>query len=235
MERLGVEKRDLRGRKTDKLREEGWVPAVLYGPEIENRNLKVEEREFLEVFRRAGEASILELDLEGKKEHTVLVKDYDLDPVTDDLVHIDFYQPILDEKIEANAPLVFEGEAPAVKEKGGVLIKNVDEVAVSALPAELPSEIVVDVTELKDLEDRVKVKDLEVSSEVEVLRGEEEIVASVSAPKTTEELIEEMERKEEEELFMEEEVPLEEVEEEEEEEVAPEKVEKEEEQEEIEL
>lgn len=234
MEDLKAKKRKKKGKEVEELREKGLIPAVIYGPKIKSKKVVVNEKEFLKIFREAGETSLIKLKVEGdKKDHSVLVKDFQFHPVTDRLVHIDFYQPILTEKIEANVPLVFKGEAPAVKEKGGVLVKNINEVEVSALPTDLPSNIEVNIESLKNLDDTLEVGDLDIPEGVRVLRGEDEIVASVSAPKTAEELMEEMERKKEEELFVGEEVPLDE----EVEEVEVEEVEEEEEgeQEEIEL
>ncbi len=210
-----------RDEKNEKLREEGLVPAVLYGPETDPLKVCVEDKTFRKAYQKAGESSILKLEVEGdKKEHIVLIKDYQVHPVTDQLLHIDFYQPIMSEKVEATVPVVFEGEAPVVKEKDGVLIKNISELQVSALPKELPSEIKIDVSGLKTFGDHITVGDISLGEGVEIKREKEDVVVSVSSPKTEEELKEEMGRTEGEELFIGEEElieeePLEEGEEEE--------------------
>ncbi len=208
---LKAKKRKKEGKEVERLREEGLMPAVLYGPEVENLNLVLEEKAFNEVFKKVGEAAMFRLEIKGEDEkRPVLVKEVQIHPLTDQLMHADFYQPILGEKVESTVPLVFEGVAPAVKEKEGVLVKNISEVEVSALPTDLPAEIKVDVTGLKDFDDVVCIRDIEVSSNVEILREPGDVVATVSAPKSAEELMEEMERTEEEELFVGEEVPIEE-------------------------
>lgn len=208
---LKADKRKEKGKDTELLRQKGLFPAVLYGPEIDNLNLIVDEREFNRVFKKVGEASMLKLKIDKEKEsRLVLVKDIQVHPVTDRLMHADFYQPILTEKVQSTVPLVFEGVAPAVKEQEGVLVKNISEVTVSALPTNLPSEIKVNVEGLKNFNDVISIKDLDLPLAVEVLRRADEVVATVSAPKTAEEVMEEMEGPEEEELFVGEEVPIEE-------------------------
>lgn len=192
-----------------KERKEGLVPAVVYGPEIDNETFSIDAVGFRKVLREAGESSIISLMIEDK-EYKVLVKDYQLDPVTDKFIHVDFYQPILTEAVEASVPVVIKGEAPAVKEEGGVLVRNINEVTVSALPESLPSEIEIDVSSLEDLNDTVTIGELDLSDDVEIQREDSDVVVSVSSPKTAEELEEEMGVDEEDDLFVGEEVELEE-------------------------
>ena len=94
--------------------------------------------------------------------------------------HIDFYQVRMDEEIEAEVELVFKGESAAVKELGGVLVKNMDAIEVKCFPGDLPSEIEVDITPIKTFDDYIYVKDLPVSEKVEVLVDPETVVAMVS-------------------------------------------------------
>jgi len=208
---LKVKKRDITGgEKLDLLRKQGFIPAVLYGPKIKPLKIVVNGKEFSKVFGKSGEASMVNLKIEGDEQgHSVFIKDLQIHPLTDEFIHIDFYQPILTEKTEANVPLVFEGEAPVVKEKNAILIKDIDELAVSALPMKIPSEIKVDVSKLKDVSDIICVKDLSVPAGVEILRGADEVIASVSQAKSADEVAEEMKLTEEEELFVGEETPLE--------------------------
>ncbi|HLD70959.1 MAG TPA: 50S ribosomal protein L25 [Negativicutes bacterium] len=178
------------GKKTNEMRWNGFIPAVVYGPGVENANIQVEEKEFIKVLRKAGESSLVELSIEGAKEkRPVLINDIQRNPVTDKIIHIDFFQASLKEEVTVAVPLVFEGEAPAEKELGGTLNKNFLEIEVKALPQNLPHEITVDVTGLKTFEDHILVKDLKVPANVEILKGPEEIVAAVlPAQKVEEEL-----------------------------------------------
>jgi large subunit ribosomal protein L25 len=188
------------GRETLKLRENGWMPAVLYGPGIENMNLAVDAKEFTKLFREAGKSSLIKLAVEGQKhEFMILVNDIDTDPVSGAIIHADLYQPNLKKEIEAEVPLVFVGESLAVKDLGGTLVKNISEVTVKALPSDLPREIKVDISKLNTFEDTVMIKDLEVGTKVEILKNPEEIVALVTpAQKVEEELEKPIEEKVEE-------------------------------------
>jgi len=176
------------GRETNVLREQGLVPAVLYGPGIQNKNLAVDSKEFVKLFRQSGKSSLVNLKVDGEKESfMVLINDIDTDPVNGSVLHIDLYQPDLTREIEAEVPLVFEGDSAAVKDLGGTLVKNISEITVKALPADLPREIKVDISKLNTFDDAVLVKDLVVSEKVELMKNAEEIVALVTPMEKVEE------------------------------------------------
>ncbi len=179
-------------RQTKALRNKGVIPAVLYGPKTKNTLLEVNQKEFEKIFKEAGESSLISLDIDEKKEKfVVLIHDIIKEPLSGKITHIDFYQPLLNKEIEAHVALVFDGEAPAVKELGGTLVRNFSEIEVKALPQNLPKEIKVDVSVLKTFEDSVKVKDLPIPAEVKVLKKHsEEIVASVAPLEKVEEELE---------------------------------------------
>ena len=174
-----------------KLRAQGKVPAVLYGPKVKNMNLEVDLKEFGKVYNEAGESSLISLDVGGQKEKfLVLIHDIQSDALTEKPIHIDFYQPDLKKEVESSVPLVIEGEAPVIKELGGTLIKKISNIEVKALPQDLPREIKVDISNLKTFEDNIVVKDLSVSSKVKILKDPEEIIITVSAPQKVEEELE---------------------------------------------
>jgi len=174
-----------------KLRAQGKVPAVLYGPKVKNMNLEVDLKEFGKVYNEAGESSLISLDVGGQKEKfLVLIHDIQSDALTEKPIHIDFYQPDLKKEVESSVPLVIEGEAPVIKELGGTLIKKISDIEVKALPQDLPREIKVDISNLKTFEDNIVVKDLSVSSKVKILKDPEEIIITVSAPQKVEEELE---------------------------------------------
>jgi len=176
------------GKKTKSIKANGLVPAVVYGPGVKNISVQVDEKEFKKVFAKAGESSLIELSCEGEKEKKpVLVHEVQKNPVTDSIIHIDFYQADLKEEVEVAVPLVFEGVAPAEKELGGTLNKNMLEIEVKALPQNLPHEIKVNVEILKTFEDHILVENLVVPTGVEILKKPDEIVASVLAPVKVEE------------------------------------------------
>jgi len=177
------------GKKVKDLRKEGKIPAVLYGPKIENISIEIDSKEFGKVFQEAGESSLIELQLDQKK-YLVLIYDVESDPVSMEPIHIDFYQPKLDEEIEAGITIIFEGEAPAVRDLGGTLVKNMHELEVRALPQNLPHEIRVSLENLKTFEDNILVKDLVLPANVKVLKELDETVAFVAEPEKVEEELE---------------------------------------------
>ncbi|MBI2042412.1 MAG: 50S ribosomal protein L25 [Candidatus Nealsonbacteria bacterium] len=181
--------RKIIGKKTKGLRQKGLLPAVLYGPKTKSQPIEVNIKDFENAYRNAGESSLISLEVEGRK-HLVLIHDLAKDPVSGLPMHVDFYQPDLEKKIEAQVPILLEGEAPAVKTLGGTLYKNISEIHVKALPQNLPKEIRVDISGLSTFEDHIKVRDLAVSEGVEILREPEEIVVSISAPEKVEEELE---------------------------------------------
>lgn len=185
---LKVQKRDKTGKHAKLLREDGLVPAVMYGHGIENVNLVVDLRDLNKVYAQSGESSIIQLDIDGGEKADVLIYDTQIDPLSDVFTHIDFFKVKMDEEIESEIPLIFVGEPPAVKELGGTLVKNIDHVTVKCLPGDLPSNIEVNTETLATFDDYVKVIDLKVSDKVKIMGEEGTIVASVSAPRSQEEL-----------------------------------------------
>lgn len=168
------------------MREKGILPAVLYGPKIESQPLEIDLKEFEKVYEEAGETSLISLTL-GKENFLVLIHAIEIDPLSQKAIHVDFYQPRLDEEIEAMIPLVFEGEAAAVRDFGGTLVKNIHEIEVKALPQNLPHEIKVNIDKLKTFQDNILIKDLSLPQEVKVLKEADEVVVFVASPEKIEE------------------------------------------------
>jgi len=175
--------------RTDKTpKDSESIAAVVYGPDVKNESISVDYKDFKKVLHEAGESQLIELSVEGEKEkRLVLIHEIQKDPVEDFFLHVDFLQPDLKEETEAEVPLVFEGEAPAVKDLGGTLVKNMSEIEVSALPQNLPHEIKVSLESLKTFEDRILVKDLVLPNNVKATANPEEIVALVAAQENVEE------------------------------------------------
>jgi len=187
MTTLKAENRLIVGKKVKELRRAGMIPAVLYGHKIKNQNLAVDAKEFKHIFKEIGETGILELLVGGKK-HKVLIHDVAYHPLSRDLLHIDFYEVRMDEKIRAKVPLVFVGESPAVKNEKGTLVKSLQEVEVEALPQDLPKEIEIDISILATFDDKIHISDLKIKKEVKILMDAQDIVASVIPPRSEEEL-----------------------------------------------
>lgn len=198
---LNAKVREVLGRKVKTLRKKGIIPAVIYGEKVKLMPLEVDYHEFEKVYKEVGESTIINLKIQNPKSKpqfkNVLIYDLSKDPVTDKFIHIDFYAVRMDKPITAKVPLTFEGKSPAVETEEGVLVKNVTEVEVEALPANLPHEIKVDISALKTFDDLIKIKDLQVSEDVKIIADPEEVVALVEPPRSEEELAELEEKPEE--------------------------------------
>ena len=178
---LKSEKRDIFGRKVNRLRKVGKIPANVFGKKITSEAILVDKKDFQEVFEKAGETQII--DLTGKP---VLVSNVQVDPVSGEPLHIDFRQVDLSEKIEAKVPVEIEGESPAEKQSLGTVVQQLDEIEVEALPADLPEKIMVDVSNLTEVDQAIYVKDLKVDSKVTIKTDLESIVLKVEPPQKEE-------------------------------------------------
>jgi len=196
MIKLSAKTRKETGRKTRSLKESGTIPAVVYGRKIKNISLEVVEKEFSKVFSKVGESSLVELSVDGKEKKTVLIHDFQKDPVSDKFIHVDFFEISAKEEVEVKVPLVFEGTAPAIKDLGGNMVKNMSELHIKALPQDLPHEIKVDISKLVNFGDRVLVKDIVLPQSVKITAKPDEVVVSATEPtKVEEELAKEIEEK----------------------------------------
>ena len=179
------------GRQATKVREQGFIPAVLYGQKVKNLNLSVNYNNFEKIYKEAGESTLIKIkvkDGEAKKERVVLIHDVTKDSVSDRFIHIDFKQIKMDKAITVEVPLIFVGESEAVKSEGGVLIKSIQAVEIKALPQDLIHEIEVDISTLKTFDDNIYIKDLKIPDKIKLTAGLEEVVVSVTPPRTQEEL-----------------------------------------------
>ncbi len=188
------------GKKVKSLRKKDILPGVLYGPKIKPLPLEIDLKEFEKIYKETGESTLISLEVADlKRKYLVLIHDLEKDPVTEKIIHIDFYQPSLEEEVTAVVPIVFGGESRAVKELGGTLVKNIHELEVKALPQNLPHEIKVDISKLKTFEDDILVKDVILPKEVKILKDPAESIALVTPPeKVEEELVKPIEEKAEE-------------------------------------
>jgi large subunit ribosomal protein L25 len=184
---LLAQKRDAVGRKTDELRAQNLVPAVLYGFGTEPVMVQVNRGDFGRVYAKTGESTIVELDIEGTK-HPVLVQDVSYDPLTDEPIHIDFRRINMDEKVETTIAIKLVGISPAVKDLGGTLVQSLEEVEVSALPSALVREIELNITPLATFDDVLRVSDMQIPQGIEILTDAQETVALVQAAITEDQI-----------------------------------------------
>ncbi|MCA9355418.1 50S ribosomal protein L25 [Candidatus Kaiserbacteria bacterium] len=182
---LSVTKRD-EATTTDKLRANGIVPAVVYGPKQEPVHIAIDGREFDKVRKEAGESTIVELTgLEKPIE--VLIKEVDFNPLKQQIMHADFYAIERGKEMTVHVGLEFIGEAPVESSRAGSVTKVLHEIEVTCLPRNLPSHIDVDISSLVEVTDKIHVSDLNIPEGVTVEGDLDDIVAVVSVTKETSE------------------------------------------------
>jgi large subunit ribosomal protein L25 len=175
---LHAKQRTVIGRQVKALRREGLLPAVLYGTGIEPIPLELEVPEAKKVLTRLGSSTLVSLKV-GRQTHQVLVREIQRDVIRWDMIHVDFLKVAMDEVIRTSVPIELVGEAPAIRELGGVLVSGLAEIEVEALPADLPDRMMVDLEILAEIDDTITVGDLSYGKGVEVLTGLNEVLARV--------------------------------------------------------
>lgn len=194
--KLIIKSRKLFGRKTNKLRLRRIIPGVIYGHGIKAQSITVSLYEFEKIYQQVGESGLIDLIIDRQKPIKALVRDVQNDPRTNEINHIDFYQVKSGEKITTEVTLKFINEAPVVKEKGGILVTNLESLEIKCLPVNLINELEVDLSNLKDFNDKIRIKDLIIPSTIEIINDLVEAVVLVKEPraeevKTVEETLEE--------------------------------------------
>lgn len=169
------------------LRKNGGVPCVLYGNNTPNTLLQVEEKEVRRAYVKAGESTLVELDIDGKKT-PVLIHAFAMDPVTDKFEHVDFYAVDMTKEVEAHVSIRLDGESPAVKEMGAILVTTLDHVTVRSLPAKLPRELTANLSKLANFHDSLTVADISVPEGVTILAEADTVIATVQEPRAVEEV-----------------------------------------------
>lgn len=172
-----------------RMRKTGLIPAVLnwHG---KAEQIKLKEKDFLAVFKggHISESVLIDLDVNGLEKCQVFVKDFQAHPVTDEILHVDFYKVTAGEKIHTIVPVEVSGFAVGQK-KGGIVAIVEHQLSVNVLPSELPEKIEIDITNL-DLNDSVRIKDLKVASSVSFSLEPDHVIVHIVLPKqdeTTEE------------------------------------------------
>jgi len=172
-------------KKPNALKKEGRVPCVLYGNDVENTALECTHGEILKAYALAGKSTLVDLDAAGKKV-PVIFHDIDFDPVTDKIIHVDFYAVDMKKEIEADIPITLEGESPAVKELGGILISPMNTVKVKCLPTNLPHELIASIESLVEFGDALHISAIQVPDGVTIMDDPGNVIATVQEPRKEE-------------------------------------------------
>ena len=194
---LNVNPRPVLGKKVKRLRREGIIPANVYGRALDSVAIQVARDDLVRVVRSAGRNEIIYLRLDGEEPRPTFVRQIQRNPVTDAILHVDFYQISLAEKVRIEVPLALVGTAPAEQTYGGTLLHSLDSITVEGLPGDIPSVIEVEVSGLEEIDASIHVGELSVSDQVTVLSDPEVVVAKIAPPHVEKEVEEEVVEEEE--------------------------------------
>lgn len=186
MEKIELKAKARSKQVPDNIRKQGMIPAVVYGHNIKTEELEVPYPDFEKVFKKAGESTLITLEVEGEKPRNVIIQDVQKHYLNSNFLHVDFYEVSMTEKMKASVPLEFIGVSKAVKENGGVLLQVINEIEVECLPADLPHNVEVDISVLNTFSDAIHISDLKISDKVKVLADADEVVAKVTPPRDVE-------------------------------------------------
>jgi len=185
---LNAKKRSTNKSNRAKLIEKKQTPAIVYGHKVNNQLIAINSRRIADVFDLVGTSSLIDLKIGNTKAVSVIIQEIQLDPVSDKIIHVDFYQVKKDVKIKTEIPLKFIKKSSAVEDDGGNLIIDRQEIEIECLPTDLVDKIIVDISVLKTFDDVIRIKDLKIPDKITVLDKDKEVVATTTAPRTTEEL-----------------------------------------------
>lgn len=175
-------------KKNRKLRIEGLVPAIVYGPALSvPQSLTINRAAFVRMYKIAGESSIVEIQVGGGSPIHTLIQDLQVDPMLGEVIHVDFRAVDMNKPVEAKVKFAITGISPAVK-AGGTLVHAMESVLVRALPKDLPHELAIDISLLVTFEDSIKIKDIVVPAGVTLLADADQTAVNVMAPRTEEEM-----------------------------------------------
>jgi large subunit ribosomal protein L25 len=180
---LAAESREVLGKKVAALRRAGRLPAVVFGHGKPSVPVTVDSHDFELLRRRIAGSTLVDLSVDGKKAHPVLIHDVQVSPVTRKMLHAELFLVKMTEEITMDIPVVTTGEAPAVRDHGGTLLHLVESVKVKSLPGNLPERFEVSVESLMDFEGSIHVRDLEIPADVTVLTDPDEMIVRVQAPR----------------------------------------------------
>jgi len=190
---LSAATRDILGKKVRFLRRQGLTPANLYGRNVKSTALQVDTTQLKHTLAKAGKSSLVALKVDSaKRPKMVIIRDIQREPLTGGLLHVDLYQVKMEERIKIEVSLLFIGEASAIRDRGGILVQNMNSVEVECLPANMPHNIEVDLSVLTELDQAVHVKDLSFDEGVTILTDPEQSIIQIARSKVEVEIAEEL-------------------------------------------
>ncbi len=186
---IALKKREKNGSTDAKLtRKAKEVPGVIYGDHIDTRQFSIAENKALQLIK-LSDAGMIDVQIDGENEPVkVVIQEVQRHPVSGMIRHIDLYQVRMDRKLHVDISIETTGVAPAVKDLGGVLLHQTDELSIECLPKDLINNVTIDIAALKTFEDVIRVKDIALPEGVVTHMDPEQIVASVAEPRSEAEM-----------------------------------------------
>jgi large subunit ribosomal protein L25 len=178
--------RTVKGKQVRAIRREGKLPAIIYGHHIEPISIVLDLRDASRSLMGLAPSTLVTVDVDGTQ-HRTLVRERQRNKLSGILLHVDFLEVSMTEKLRSNVYLELTGVAPAVKDFDGVLVSGLDEIEVECLPQDLPERIVVNISGLTKIGDGIYVSDLPVLQGVKILEDPETMVALITAQAAVEE------------------------------------------------
>ena len=179
---LQTTNREILGKKVRFLRRQGIIPAHLFGHDIESSALQCDAAQLKQVLKQAGRTRLISLKLDkAKRPRNVVVREIQRNPITGELLHVDFYQVRMTEKIKTDVPIVLVGEAPALKSKENMLLQELNNLTIECLPDQIPPSIELDLSPLAEAEQSLHVKDIMLGEEITVLTDPGHMVVKITA------------------------------------------------------
>ncbi len=185
---LDAQTREVLGKKVAHLRREGRLPAVVFGHGKESLPVTVDTHDFQLLRRRIAGSTLVDLSVDGKKAHPVLIHDVQISPVTRQMLHAELFLVRMTEDITMDIPVVTVGESPAVKDGGGTLLHALETLRVRSLPGNLPERFEVNIDGLVDFETQIHVRDIAIPADVTLLTDPDEMVVRVQPPRVETEI-----------------------------------------------
>jgi large subunit ribosomal protein L25 len=190
---LKVAPRTVLGKKVAQLRRDGKTPANIYGHKVDSRAVQADTVDLLHMMKAGSRNQIISLTVDGEgKPRNVMIRDVARDPVTHNVLHVDFIEVSMTERMKAQVRVVLTGDSDAVATYQGILLQMIESIEVEALPTDIPAQFECDVSVLTQLEQSVHVRDLHIDeSKITVMTDPEVVVARVAAPRlaTEEEVV----------------------------------------------
>jgi len=183
---LEAKAREITGKKVSELRDQEMIPGIVYGKKLEPINISLSSKEFTEIFKQAGDTSVIDLKIDNEKAHKVLIQNVDYTPTRDRITHVELLAISLTDKVKVGVPVVLiNTENP--EKLGGNLILNLDEIEVEALPNDLPHQIEIDCSVFTEFGHTIYVKDLKLDSKLKIHEEPETPIVSFDEPEQAEE------------------------------------------------